>query len=70
MQVASKSIYKPDRVLIRAIKIGGIPENDALKQLYKQNLTPVTSFVLRGSGFTQLKIPAGTVLILINRFTI
>ncbi len=50
MQVASKSIYKPDRVLIRAIKIGGIPENDALKQLYKQNLTPVTSFVLKNSG--------------------
>ena len=50
MLTTAKSIYKPDSVLIRAIKIGGAPENDAIKQLYKQNLTAVTSFVIKNNG--------------------
>lgn len=50
MKIRLRNKYKSDAVIIRAIKIGGLPENDALKQLYKRNLPPVTSFVLKNSG--------------------
>lgn len=50
MNLFGKHKSTSDEVIIRSIRIGGIAENDALKVLYKQNVRPITSFIMKNSG--------------------